>query len=163
MTCKYRTDNRLVCIMTLAVSVFHNSHYIKKSPVGVNWLIVYPQGLQSARLRLLGCMAHADPNEDKIASILIFHFAASFERLALCVNALFSLNLENTCQKDFHISIAHTLIRKTSVRHPPPSDSHVRSPDFLTSRFILQSFEKCSLSVTVGMKQWMYSLSYGGI
>jgi hypothetical protein len=106
-------------------------------------------------------MAHANPNEDKIASILIFHFAAPFERLVFCVNALFSLNLQNTCQKDFHSSIVHTLIRKTSVHHPPPSDSHVRPVAFLTSGFVLQPFVKYSLSVGFGAKQWRYSLSCG--
>jgi hypothetical protein len=78
------------------------------------------------------------------------------------INALFPRILESTRQKDLHIFVGQILSKNLNARHPPPSDSHVRSAAFLMSRFVLQSFETYSLSVAVDMKQWRYSLSYGG-
>ena len=43
MTVKTRADNRLVCFMTVAVSIFHKPIPFQKSPVGVNRLTVYPK------------------------------------------------------------------------------------------------------------------------
>jgi len=67
-------------------------------------------------------------------------------------NALFPRILESTRQKDPYIFASQILSKNPNARHPPPSDSHVRTAAFLTSRFVLQPFETYSLSVTVDTK-----------